>query len=322
MNAAPAKNQPPAWRLMIAQTEAAYTDIVRGAGTGLSYSAEQVFAVQACMTNDFLADTASRNPQSLRLAMLNSAAVGLTLNPAEKLAYLVPRDGRVVLDISYRGLIKIAVDIGSIQWAKAELVYKNDQFKSLGPGQLPEHVFDPFEDDRGEFIGAYCVAKLADGSWLTEIMRASEIWKTRDMSQAWVKKKKGPWADWPDEMIKKTVIKRASKTWPASGGRLAKAIHLLNEQGEGLAPEHLALNALESPEEGDPEKAGEKARNTVTRALNQAAENGMWAAAEQYFRDRFKNPDELAYALRELENRKQALPAEAGSSDESGDDPA
>jgi recombination protein RecT len=37
------------------------------------------------------------------------AAIGITLNPASKLAYLVPRDGMVCLDISYMGLLHRAV---------------------------------------------------------------------------------------------------------------------------------------------------------------------------------------------------------------------
>jgi hypothetical protein len=42
----------------------------------------------------------------------------------------------------------------------------------------------------------------------------------------------GPWKSWPEEMMRKTVVKRASKYWPHCG-RLGEAIETIN-QHEGL----------------------------------------------------------------------------------------
>ena len=90
-----------------------------------------MFAFQAVTRNDQLYRTAMANPASVRNAVINVAATGLSLNPALKFAYLVPRDNEVCLDISYMGLIKIATDTGSILWAKAEIVYEKDIFTYL-----------------------------------------------------------------------------------------------------------------------------------------------------------------------------------------------
>src|SRR5699024_1726795 len=129
-------------------------------------------------------------------------------------AYLVPRDGAIVLDISYKGLIKIATDTGSIMWARADLVYEHDEFTYHGPANMPEHKADVFRKDRGALVGAYCIAKTCDGDVLTEVMPVEEIEKIRGKSMAYVKKKSGPWVTWFTQMVKKAVIKRASKTWP------------------------------------------------------------------------------------------------------------
>ena len=61
----------------------------------VTFAAESQFAVQALQGNKFLYDTAYKNSESLRNAIINVAAIGISLNPANKHAYLVPRDGKV-----------------------------------------------------------------------------------------------------------------------------------------------------------------------------------------------------------------------------------
>jgi len=201
----------------------------------VNFDREAGFAVQVLEQNDYALRIAIGNRQSVINAVVNLAAIGLSLNPAKKQAYLVPRDGKICLDISYMGLIDLAVQDGAIKWAKAELVYATDSFKLNGPGVAPTHECNPFSKDRGEMIGAYCVAKLPDGDYLTETMSADEIHAIRDRSSAWKawveKKKRCPWVTDEGEMSRKTVVKRGSKYW-ASTGRLQQAIHHLNTDGE------------------------------------------------------------------------------------------
>lgn len=202
----------------------------------VNFKQECFFALQAVQNNSFLATIALRNPMSLRAAVLNIAAVGLTLNPALKYAHLVPRDGKVCLDIPYGGLIKIANDTGSVEWVQAELVRENDTFLYRGIGQMPEHTADYF-GDRGSIKGGYCIAKLFNGDFLITVMSAAECFVIRDRTSAYKKYKQGgistcPWVSDEGEMIKKTVIKRASKLWPKSE-RLSHAVAAINEH-EGI----------------------------------------------------------------------------------------
>ncbi|MEG7982429.1 recombinase RecT, partial [Listeria monocytogenes] len=71
---------------------------------------------------DYLMKMALGNPDSVRRAIMACAIIGITLDPASKFAYLVPRDGEVKLDISYMGLMEIAVRSGSIRFARARMV--------------------------------------------------------------------------------------------------------------------------------------------------------------------------------------------------------
>lgn len=195
----------------------------------LNFKKEANFALQLLKANNFLRSTAQDNPDSLQNAITNIAAIGISLNPAVKEAYLVPRGKTVCLDISYIGLVKLATDTGAIEWVQAEIVKKNDVFRYLGVGKAPVHEMDPFSD-RGEVVGVYCVARLASGEHLGTIMSKAECDAIRDKSSQAAKS--GPWVQFYEEMLKKTVIKRASKLWPKSE-RVQQAVEVLNEH-EGL----------------------------------------------------------------------------------------
>lgn len=212
---------------------------------GLKYESECLFARQQIMRNDYTFKAAQKAPDSLKSAILNVAAIGISLNPASAHAYLVPRDGAICLDISYRGLVKLATDSGAIEWAKAVLVYEGDHFQWRGPAEAPVHEADVFNAERIDAAdplknlkGGYCLAKLATGEYMVDVMTAGEILEVKQSSKA----QNGPWAGkWAGEMAKKTLVKRASKSWPQSAGRdrIDTAIHVLNEH-EGLAEDEAA----------------------------------------------------------------------------------
>ena len=196
----------------------------------ITWQKEQQFAIQAFQKNDYLAKVAMANPSSAQNAIINVAAIGITLNPAAKLAYLVPRDGGVHLDISYMGLLHLAQVSGAIQWGQCKLVHASDTYESNGLDKAPTHRYNAF-GDRGPVVGGYCTVKTAQGDYLTEEMSLAEIKQVEESSKA----KNGPWQKWWDEMARKTIVKRASKYWPRCE-RLDNAIdHLNTDGGEGLA---------------------------------------------------------------------------------------
>lgn len=204
----------------------------------VNFEVEASYALEILKNNDFLAKVAVGNQDSFKWAILKVASIGLSLSPVTKLAYLVPRKGRVCLDISYRGYIQLAVDEGAIKWAIAEIVYATDKFELRGLGQEPVHVRQPFASDRGEPVGAYCVAKTHDGEFITTTMSRDEIIVIRDRTESWIshieKGKTTPWQTDGAEMWKKTVIRRASKSWPMTDTRtrLDEAIYVGSQTDE------------------------------------------------------------------------------------------
>lgn len=200
----------------------------------VTFARECEFALQALQNNTFLYTVAERNPQSLKDAILNVASAGITLNPVFKHAYLVPRDGKICLDVSYQGLIHLACQGDAIAWVQAYVVHKNDSF-DYKVGERPNHNFNPF-GNRGEQVGVYCICKLKNGDFLVEIMNLEQIHQVRSASQSYKafesgKASQSPWVQYEDEMFKKTVVKRAYKLWPKTdaGMRLEAAIGADND---------------------------------------------------------------------------------------------
>ena len=197
----------------------------------VNWDKESLFAMQQLEKNLTLVEYARENPQSLADSVNNLATIGLSLNPAEKQAYLVPRKlkgkAMVCLDISYQGLLDLAVQSGSILWAKADLIHANDTFKvQIGSVPIHEYEFYP-ESARGEIVGVYCLVKTPDGAYLTTTMYSQEIDVIRGKAMT-----KKVWDEFPKEMTKKACIKNASKTWP-NHGLMAKASAILNDH-EGI----------------------------------------------------------------------------------------
>lgn len=204
----------------------------------INFKRESEFAMQIFANNDFLAKVAISNPVSTRSAVMNVAGIGISLNPAQKLAYLVPRKGAICLDISYMGLMHIAQQSGAIKWCQSAIVRKNDQFRREGLDKPPIHIYNDFDtaEQRGDIVGAYVVIKTDDGDYLTHTMRIDAIFAIRDRSEAWKKyksdnSKKCPWVTDEEQMVLKTVVKQAAKYWPRRE-RLDAAIDHVNTEGE------------------------------------------------------------------------------------------
>ena len=262
----------------------------------INFKRELEFAMQIFANNDYLAKVAMNNPTSTRSAIMNVAAIGITLNPAQKLAYPVPRKGAICLDISYMGLMHIAQQSGAIKWCQSAIVRKNDQFRREGLDKPPVHIYSEFDtkEQRGEVVGAYVVVKTEDGDYLTHTMRIEDIYSIRDRSEAWkAYKSKGtacPWVTDEEQMMLKTVVKQAAKYWPRRG-RLDTAIDYVNTEGE----EGINFAAERQPERDitPADIATIKEINDVLIAMNKTWDEDLLPLCSKIFRREIRDSSEL-----------------------------
>lgn len=262
----------------------------------ITFKRESEFAMQIFANNDYLANVAVNNLVSVRSAIMNVSAIGISLNPAQKLAYLVPRDKKVCLDISYMGLMHIAQQSQAIKWCQSSIVRQNDNFQLTSIDTAPRHEYNAFatQEQRGEIVGAYTVVKTEDGDYLTHTMAIADIYAIRDRSTAWKawisKKKSCPWVTDEEQMILKTVVKQAAKYWPRRE-RLDKAIDYVNtEAGEGID----FGNEQQEPRDITP--ASEDQLKAITDLMLKV--NGEWSDKfftfiSKKFNHQISNPEQL-----------------------------
>lgn len=185
------------------------------------------FAMQLISKNNYLQKC---SVESITDSVINVGRLKITLNPALKLAHLIPRDGKCVLDVSYMGLITILKRSGGCKYIDAFVVYQDEEF-SFSPANgtlhhLPYFATTEAEQKNRKAIGVYSRAVLNSGENVYCFMPMWEIDKVRNVS-----KNKGEkwsaWNMWEEEMIKKSVIRRHFKIL-VSGTELEEVAEVIN----------------------------------------------------------------------------------------------
>jgi|TARA_R110000744_G_scaffold287065_1_gene398312 recombination protein RecT len=173
---------------------------------------ELSFAKQIFESNSYLQRC---EPQSVMNAVLNVARTSITLNPIMKLAYLIPRKNKCVLEFSYMGLVSLLKDNNCIKNISAHIVYSDEEFKfDISQNKIlhtPKYADSESEHNNRKVYGAYSRAVLPTNEVIYEFMPFWELEKIKNTSEG-SSNKYSAWNNWTDEMYKKSVIKRHFKT--------------------------------------------------------------------------------------------------------------
>lgn len=160
-------------------------------------------------------------PESILLAVMQCANLGLEPNTPLGLAYLIPFDNTKTRKKEcqfipgYRGLVKLAHQSGEIADLRSRIVYAGDQFRvEYGLVEKLEHVPVMSSDTKREIIAAYAVAVMK-GSNIPhmEVMTRAEIDAIRARSKSG---NGGPWVSDFGEMARKSCVRRLCKSLPLS----------------------------------------------------------------------------------------------------------
>jgi recombination protein RecT len=205
-------------------------------------------------------------------AIRECASLGLMPIGSTAEGYLVPRkngakskaQGRDVYDLTFlpgwRGLLKLTLRSPKISSVDTEVVYEADEF-DFEKGTNPWLRHKRALKDRGDVVCTYAIAYFTDGPPLFEIMDEAEMSMIMGSSTSRDYETKaliGPWIDWPDEMRRKSALRRLDKRLPL---------------------EHLAERALELEAEQDRRYGGELPTGELPRAQLPATAAGRARSA-------------------------------------------
>ena len=152
------------------------------------------------------------NQESLLGALMVSAQLGLEPGVLGQ-CYLIPYGRECQFQIGYKGMIELLRRSGQLKDIYAYSVYENDEFEmTYGLDRDLKHK--PNLQNKGNFIGCYCVAVLKDDARAFEYMTKEEIEAHgKKFSKTYGN---GPWKTDFEAMAHKTVVKRMLKWLPLS----------------------------------------------------------------------------------------------------------
>jgi phage RecT family recombinase len=258
---------------------------------------------------------------SLLLAVGEMASLGLSPNPKQGQAYLIPRwNGRagcniVDMQLGYRGLLQLVYRSGDVESVDAFVVYKGEHYVRRGGTTNPgiDHLLD---DDRrtgrwDDIVGAYAVAFLKGRSRPVFVPL-----ERRHLEDAYGRSGNGNnkskvWMEHAEAMSAKTALARLCKILPQVGSTtLAYAIDALDREADresdrGLvyAPQARQVMAAAQPMSGldglvarssDQDEQPYDYGRTLAREQGEPAEQGDAPADDS----RDVEHDELAEAAR------------------------
>lgn len=145
-------------------------------------------------------------------ALFDCAQMGLVPGPMGHV-YLIPYGSECTLVIGYKGLLELCYRSPRIESVETYVVHEKDTFEQtfgLNPDII--HKVDPSVKDRGPMTHVYAICRIKDLAVPRfEVMSKAEVDEIMKRAKA---SANGPWKTDYNEMARKTVFRRLSKTLP------------------------------------------------------------------------------------------------------------
>lgn len=150
--------------------------------------------------------------QSVWIACMKACRDGLLPDGVE--GAIVPYKSTATWIPMFQGLLRRFRRSGQFKEVKANVVREGEEFYNYidETGEKFRHV--PGDNFDAPITKVYALAATKDGGFFLTVMTIKEANKIRAMSRA--TREDAPWKLWPEEMYKKTALRRLSKVLPSA----------------------------------------------------------------------------------------------------------
>jgi len=112
----------------------------------------------------------------------------------------------------YRGLISRFERSGHYRWISADFHRSDDRDWDVWVDETGQHFLHRPGRRQGQILETYACATTASGAFFISVISPDEVERIRAMSRA--QRDDAPWKLWPEEMMKKTALRRLAKILP------------------------------------------------------------------------------------------------------------
>ena len=149
--------------------------------------------------------------QSVWIACMQACRDGLLPDGVE--GAIVPFKSKAQWLPMYQGLLRRFRRSGKFKWVTANVVREGEEFAHHIDEQGEHFRHVPGDKFDAPIVKIYAMATTKDGGVFVNVMSLAEANKIRNMSRA--SRDDSPWKVWPEEMYKKTALRRLSKVLPS-----------------------------------------------------------------------------------------------------------
>lgn len=194
--------------------QAAELALVLPAGMDADRFARLVVSAVKSTPKLMLAFGSKQGEQSILLAAMEAAAIGLEPNTPTQQAWIVPRKDHGVWEgrlwIGYRGLLTLVRRSNTVKELVAGVVRASDTFAWSRELDRDTLTHRPADSNRGPATHVYAIARLLNGGVQFSVLTREDVEKRREQSDGWRDSKNrqySPWQRWPDAMWMKSAVR-------------------------------------------------------------------------------------------------------------------
>lgn len=271
--------------------DARLAQLAKWVTSGIRPEALVRWALLDLQTNERLAECP---PLQIYMGLLACATAGLEPGALKQHAFLVPfRDRKQGITVcqyipGWRGMIVQARRSREVRGVHANVVYEAElPTFDIDTGSNPYVKHKPcLTGDRGDIVGAYATADMAQGKPEIEWMGREDLDQIKKMATS--RSASPAWSDWEDQMMRKAPIRRLAKRLPMGQDYhvsqaiadahatedYSKGIDILDVVTDGAASEALGQAAKAPPVPRTDTAGGPITDDEAAQILAQEREHG------------------------------------------------